>query len=188
MAASDVRSAKADPQNSHPGKTLTLSGNISVPQFVRFAAYDEFILRKRWKRPVAFAAIMLAFAAVCFFLRERTEHASLLILVLAGVGLAVPTVYVFMFLLSSREQAEKLRLNPLVVQYTAELGNDGIRIRNATETVSLKWKQVYGAVRRADCLYIYATPQKAFLFPDGDNSDAAWELIRSKIPGRIISR
>lgn len=167
---------------------ILISSNIGSHSFIRFALYDTFIFKKRWRRPALFFILMTFFSALCFFLGKKTEDSRLLALVLLSVGLVVPVVYVFMFLLSAKEQADRLVLSPLTVQYTVELNEKGALIRKDGQETSLAWKQVYCAVRKRDCIYLYATPQKAFLLPEGELSEVTWNLIQKKLPNRILPK
>ena len=63
---------------------LLFPSMIDQKDFLRFALFDTFRIKKRWKTPVLFACIMSASAAVCFALRHSREQASLLGGVLLG--------------------------------------------------------------------------------------------------------
>lgn len=166
-------------------RPVTVASKIDADIFTRFAIYDTFVRQKRWRRPLVFCIIMLVFSAVCFFLKDRFGQSSLLSLVLLSVGLVVPVVYVLMFILSAREQAAKLHLSPAAAQYYVELDDAGIRVHNEREKTEFKWKQIYCAVLRRDCIYLYVTPGNAYLLPYCDEAVEAWKLIQEKIPNRL---
>lgn len=46
-------------------QTISVSTTMGEQGFRDFAVFDAFHHRKAWLRPAVFAAIMLAFAAVC---------------------------------------------------------------------------------------------------------------------------
>ena len=70
--------------------SLTMTANIDGNTFIRFALFDTFRLKKRWKSPVTFAAIMTGFAVICFAVRKTHDQAPLLGTVLLAAGLVLP--------------------------------------------------------------------------------------------------
>lgn len=57
-------------------KDIRVQSNIDPKNFRRFALFDTFCRRKRWRGPLLFAAILSAFAAVCFAMQGRKEQAE----------------------------------------------------------------------------------------------------------------
>ena len=70
--------------------TISVSTTMDGPGFHDFAVFDAFHHRKAWLRPAIFAAIMLAFAAVCLSQLGKRPGAGLLAAVLAIVGIGLP--------------------------------------------------------------------------------------------------
>jgi len=167
---------------------ITVESRIDATVFTRFALYDLFVMKKRWKRPVVFLLIMLCLAAVCQLLKDRAEGSSLLSLVLLSVGLVVPVVYVLMYIVSSREQAEKMHLSRATVRYRIIFSGNGIQVQNGKEQAEFLWKQIFCAIQRKDCIYLYITPQNAYLLPWSEEAEEAWDLISAKIPNRILPK
>lgn len=167
------------------GGTIIIESKIDEDVFTHFAVYDMFVLRKKWIRPLIFFIIMAVFAAVCFIFREGHEKAGMLATVLLAVGIIVPAAYFLTFYISSRDQASKLHLNLITVQYSVELSDSHVIVRNEKENAEFLWKHLLYAVRRKDCIYLYATPKNAYLLPECEDSDEAWNLISEKMPGRI---
>ena len=97
---------------------LLFPSMIDQKDFLRFALFDTFRIKKRWKTPVLFACIMSASAAVCFALRQSREQASLLGGVLLGIGLILPIVWYLLFLSSIRNEARKLGLSKVKAAYS----------------------------------------------------------------------
>ena len=98
------------------------------------------------------------------------EQSALIGSVLLLVGLGLPAVYVGTYLSQLNAQAKKLRLDPPRPVYTLRLAQEGVTIQNdmkAEATVSLEWKNIHAAWRDKGCIYLYATPARAFLLPDG---------------------
>lgn len=146
---------------------VTVRVNLSPKTFRRFAIYDTFVQKKRWRLPLFFALIMLAFAAACFFLTDKQGHLGIgWLLTVIGVGL--PVLWFVMFLLSLRTSVKAQKLPRPV--YTLIFSEEIIDIQSATrveEHVRLPWDRVFRLVRDRNCVYLYATEQKAFLLPSG---------------------
>lgn len=145
-----------------------------------FAVFDTFILKKQWRRPAVFSLIMLAFALVCLFVIDKSQHVLIGSLLLA-IAICMPFSYVFMFLSGVKEQAKRLKLPRRV--YTLVISSSGVSIQNdikKEETVWLDWDKVHALHRRRGAIYLYATPARAFILPN-DQADASpdelWELM-----------
>ena len=70
-------------------QTISVSTTMGEQGFRDFAVFDAFHHRKAWLRPAVFAAIMLAFAAVCLSQLGKRPGAGLLAAELADTGIAV---------------------------------------------------------------------------------------------------
>lgn len=146
---------------------MTVRVNLTPKTFRRFAMYDTFVLKKRWKLPVFFALIMLAFAAACFFLTDKQGHLGIGWL-LTVIGIGLPVIWFMMFRLSLRTSVKTQKLPRAV--YTLIFSEEAVDIQSATkmeEHVRLPWDKIARLVRDKDCIYLYATEQKAFLLPSG---------------------
>lgn len=156
---------------------ITIHVKMDRQTFRRFALFDTFRLKKRWCKPALFCAILLVFAAVAF--AAGREQSALIGSVLLLVGLGLPAVYVGTYLSQLNAQAKKLRLDPPRPVYTLRLAQEGVTIQNdmkAEATVSLEWKNIHAAWRDKGCIYLYATPARAFLLPDGQADATPPEL------------
>lgn len=146
---------------------MTVRVNLTPKTFRRFAMYDTFVLKKRWKLPVFFALIMLVFAAACFFLTDKQGHLGIGWL-LTVIGIGLPVIWFVMFRLSLRTSVKTQKLPRAV--YTLIFSEEAVDIQSATkmeEHVRLPWDKIARLVRDKDCIYLYATEQKAFLLPSG---------------------
>ncbi len=146
---------------------MTVRVKLSPKIFRRFAMYDTFVLKKRWKLPVFFALIMLAFAAACFFLSNKEGHIGIGVL-LTVIGVGLPVIWYVMFRLSLRTSVKAQKLPRAV--YTLIFSEEAVDIQSATraeEHVRLPWDKIARLIRDKDCVYLYATEQKAFLLPAG---------------------
>ena len=164
---------------------ITIPVKLNSKTFKRFGWFDMFILRKRWVRPVVFALILIAFAAVALI--SGKAQAGLIAAVLLVVGLGLPLVWFGSFLSQVNLQAEKLRLdNPRPV-YTLTLDYDGVRVVNnmrKEDAQVIKWADVQAAFRRKDCIYLYVSPVRAYLLPNGQADvadEALWAYLKEHL-------
>ena len=167
---------------------ITIPVKLNSKVFRHFSWFDMFILRKRWVRPVVFALILIAFAAVA--LLSGKAQAGLIAAVLLVVGLGLPLVWFGSFLSQVNLQAERLHLdNPRPV-YTLTLDYDGLRVVNnmkKEDAQVVKWADVQAAFRRKDCIYIYVSTVRAYLLPSGQadvSDDALWAYLKERIGDR----
>lgn len=161
---------------------ITIPVRLDAKTFKRFSLFDAFILRRRWVRPAAFALILVAFAAAA--LLSGRAQAGMIAAVLLAVGLGLPLVYIGAFLSQVNRQAEQLGLsNPRPV-YTVTLDFDGVRAVNnmkKEDAQAVKWPDVQAAFRKKGCIYLYVSPAKAYLLPDGQADapdEAVWAYLK----------
>lgn len=170
---------------------VTVRCRIDEKCFRRFALFDTFYLKKRGRLPLFFLLIMAVFSGVCFFSGKPQSWLPGVLLLLIGLGM--PAVYVGTFLSGVKKQSKQLGLKTPRAMYTVVLRPDGINIRNdykAEENVNLTWDKVWGAVRRKGDVYLYATPNRAFILPKGQaepDDDALWALLASCLPANKLT-
>lgn len=173
-------------------KNVTIHVKLDSASFRRFALFDTLVLRRRWVRPALFGSIMCAFAVVCFCLRK--EQSPLLGGLLLTLGLGMPAVYFGVFFSQLREQIKLLGLQKPQPVYTLRFFPEGVCITNdrkAEAAQEAPWEKLYGVYRVKDSIYLYATPQKAFLLPDGQadaSPDELWRLLCARIPRHLDRR
>lgn len=166
---------------------LIAASKISGDMFRRFAFFDTFYLKKRWRSPLLFLLLMTGFSVVCFLFRDRQRGAALLAGVLLGVGLLLPAGYFLSFLLSVSKRAKLV--NPNRIAYTLHLSADQIRVLQNSDQVTLQWSDVYRAYRVEDGIYLYANPTRAFLITDTELLDAVWTLFAQQVAAtRLFDR
>ena len=163
--------------SQHMRDSITVVSRIGAKAFRRFAYFDTFRLKKRYRAPAGFMAIMLAFAVICFVAAANGKpQATMIGCVLLVMGLLLPLAYFLMFELSVRAQTRDMK-QPRKA-YTLTLSEElSIASADGKEHVNLPWKKVYGAYRDHGCVYLYAHPTKAFLLPDGQASVSPDELF-----------
>lgn len=164
---------------------ITIPVRLDARTFKRFGRFDMFVLRKRWVRPVVFALILIAFAAVA--LLSGKAQAGLIAAVLLVVGLGLPLVYFGTFLSQVNLQAQRLKLDKPRPVYTVTLDFDGVRVVNdmkKEDAQAVRWADVQAAFRKKDCVYLYVSPVKAFLLPNGQadaTDDEVWAYLKERM-------
>lgn len=158
-------------------------------RFRDFRVFDVFRHQKAWKRPLLFALILLAFAAVCLTQVGKREGAALLAGVLAVVGLGLPAVYFGTFFHQLSQIVEKMKLpQPF---YRVELAEDGIRVWLTGEldktdpTYRYNWEDALCAYRTADAVYLYVNApdsqapggRRPLAYLLDQSTDAVWALL-----------
>lgn len=159
---------------------LIIPAKIDPQTFRRFALFDTFRRQGRWRLPALFAAILSTCAAVCFAMRHSRGGAALLGGVLLAVGLGLPAAYVASFLLSVRERGKALSGDRIA--YTLHFKDEGVRAVTGQQQADYPWEQLYRAYRVRGCIYLYVSAQRAFLLPEGPQSQAAWDMLERHIP------
>ena len=161
---------------------LTIAAAIDGNTFIRFALFDTFRLKSRWKAPAMFAFVMTVLSVVCFSVKDTHEQAPLLGTVLLAVGLLFPSVWFLMFMVSVRSQVKKNALSARKAQYYVLLIFDGVKVTKGSDEVEFSWSDISMAYRVKGCIYLYINEQRAYLLPKCDDSDEAWEIITGSIP------
>ena len=174
-------------------KEIMIPVKLDEKTFKRFARFDMLILRKKWVRPLIFSLLLTAFAVIALLLRK--EQSGLIAAVLLTVGLGLPVVYFGTFLSQVNMQAVRQRLDPPRPVYTVRLTEQGVEAENRQkkeDPLRLSWGEAQRAFRAKGCIYLYVSPVKAFLLPDGqaDASDAqVWEYLVSRMGAeKCVSR
>ena len=163
--------------------TITTRVRLDEKTFKRFSRFDMFRLRKRWRRPVLFALILVAFAAVA--LLTGKAQAGMIAAVLLVIGLGLPLVYVGSFLSQVNLQARRLKLDAPRLVYTVTLDFDGVRAVNELkkeDVQTVRWADTRAAFRKKDCFYLYVSPVRAYLLPFGQADapdDAVWACLKA---------
>ena len=166
-------------------RTITIPVKLDEKTFKRFARFDMFTLRKKWVRPLIFSAILIAFAFVA--LLTKKAQSGLIAAVLLVVGIGLPVVYFGSFFSQLNMQALQQKLKPPRRVYTVTLREEGIRVvnnRRKEDALEMEWSSVQKAFRRKGCIYLYVTPTKAFLLPDGqaDAPDSeVWDFLTAHL-------
>ena len=167
---------------------ITIPVRLDEKTFRRFSRFDALRLRKRWVRPVGFALILAAFAAVA--LLSRKPQAAMLAAVLLVVGLGLPLVYFGTFFSQVNLQCVRRGLDKKPAVYTVFLRREGVRVvsdQKAGESVEVPWKDFQAAFRDKGCVYLYANAARAYLLPDGQASappEAVWQMIEAHMKGK----
>ncbi|MBR5547861.1 MAG: hypothetical protein IKU70_12915 [Clostridia bacterium] len=165
-------------------RSITVQVKMDRKTLRSFAVFDTFILKKQWRKPAVFSLILLVFAFICLFAVDKEQHV-LIGSVLLAIAAALPFSYIFMFLSGVKEQARRLKLPRRV--YTLSLSGSGIAISNdikKEETVWLEWSKVHALHRRKNAIYLYASPARAFILPNGQadaTPDELWQMMTEHV-------
>lgn len=161
--------------------TVKIPCQITGRLFARFAMYDAFVMKKRWRGPLLFAVLMGCFSALCFTVLKDKEQSSLLGMVLLSVGIVLPLVWIFSYIVSIRNQINKSELYLGKVQYIVELGQNGITVTNGKEKADYKWEDVKCFVDTEECAFLYMNNSRAFILPRYENWDDMMLMAESKL-------
>ena len=98
---------------------------------------------------------------------------------------AILIAFAIIALLTRKEQSGMIAAVLLV--YTLTLGEAGIHIENNQKkeaSQDLSWSSACQAFRKKNCIYLYVTPQKAFLLPGGQASvpdEELWDFVKKHL-------
>ncbi len=165
-------------------QTISVSTTMGEQGFRDFAVFDAFHHRKAWLRPAVFAAIMLAFAAVCLSQLGKRPGAGLLAAVLAIVGIGLPVSYFYSFFRSVSRQIKQMPLPRAF--YRVELADTGIAVwmygqQDKPEPTSRHaWDSFYCAYRTDNAVYLYVEKEKAYLL--NDRMEVVWKFLAGILP------
>jgi len=168
-------------------KALRVPVYLTARAFRRFAVFDTLSRQGKWKAPALFCLILCASALVCYALRGRSEGAMGLVVVLAAVGLGLPLVYFSSFFHSIRQQNERMGLKQPKLVYTVTLDEQAVTVDAGSESIRHGWGQLYRAYRVPGAVYLYASPERAYLLPDGeDGGEAVWAFLSRQLSGEKL--
>ncbi len=165
---------------------LTVHVRMDARIFRRFALFDTFIRQRKWKAPVLFLAIFVAFSAVAF--ASGRNQSGMIGTVLLAVGTLLPLAYLLSFLLQVHDQCRSLGLKKARPVYTLNLTETELRVINdmrPEDELRLAYAALYGVYRARDAYYLYATPARAFILPDAQNSLSPaqmWDFLQARMP------
>ena len=173
-------------------KQIDIHVRLDARAFRRYCAFDTFRRQRGWYVPVLVSMLLItASLALLIWAKARPTLAA----VLLGLGLAVPMVVFGLYVIQIEAQvaAQKLKTAPSV--YSLSLRGKGITVTNDQKKeppVELEWSRIWGAFRRADCVYLYVNPQRAFILPDGQASaspEELWAFLRQHLgDARCVER
>lgn len=167
---------------------ITVNVQMDASTFKRFARFDTFILRRRWRSPAIFSAILTAFSAFAFFMRGRAEQASLVGWLLLVIGLGLPAAYFLHYELQLSAQVRRLNIKKPRPAYFVTLTEEGVRVVNnmvKEAPLTISWQDVHAVYRRRDAVYLYHTENRAFILPQKDASvspGTLWSTFTAHLP------
>ncbi len=180
--------AKKAPNPSTPPPEQTLSCEINAEALREYAVYDTLVRRKRWISPAIFAAILSAFAAVCFAASKTRSGGILLGTVLLVIGLGLPVIYIGSYLQSVRRQLKKMADTGSKVMFTIRLAPQGITMTRGEQEQTWSWKTVRLVHRLRRSIAVYPEENQAFLIGgDSINLSAVWNTLVDRLPTNKIA-
>lgn len=174
-------------------RSIFIPVHLDPPALRRFCAFDAFVLRRRWFWPVMIGMVLitLSLGGLLQLVPMAETSAGLMM----GLGLAVPLVAFGLYLILIEAQVARQGLKQKPLMYTLTLTPEGVAVTGAQgdhSPVRLSWEGLWGAFRRRGCIYLYATPQRAFILPDGQASAAPEEvwrwMVRYMGAGKCVTR
>lgn len=165
---------------------MKIEVRLTEKEFISFGWFDALRVKRAWRGPALFTAILGGAAALCFTFYAR-RGAVLLGSALLLVALGLPAAWFLSFGASLRKQAKAAGLSEEKHVYTLELQDDaaGVTVDSGKEHAVYAWQQVFHVYRNRTASYLYITPQRAFLIPHTCvecGPDALWALMGRHIP------
>ena len=169
-------------------KTITINVILDDKIFRRFAIFENFHRKRIWGAPLIFAAIMSAFALVCFAMRARAEQAVMMGSILLIIGLGLPAAYIGLFFKSIKFQIKIMGLKSPRHVYSLRLSSLGAEVISGDAPNQFEWSGMFGAYRVPGCVYLFVEKNKAYLLPDGQAEGGAdvWRLLGEMLPAEKL--
>lgn len=172
-----------------------LKNHISIPvtlsekQFKNFIIFDSMKKQRRWKTTVSITILLFTLATLCYASLESFPKVEMLGNILIVICVFLPTNYFRSFYNSVKHETEKMKLTVPRHVYTINLSTsaNGIHYFYPNETTAAgqyTWKSVDIAWKTRDAIYLYVTPQQAFIIPKTTNSpdyDTIWQFIKGNL-------
>ena len=162
-------------------KPIEVHVRLDAATFRHFCNFDALRRRRLWYWP---ALIGLVLMCVASFLLLRGQGSGAAAGVLMGIGIAVPAGAFALYAIQIEAQVASQGLKASPPVYSLRLAPEGLRIVNDRKDeppIDVPWDRVHAAFRDKGAAYLYVTPQRAFILPDGQASasDAAvWQALR----------
>jgi hypothetical protein len=151
---------------------------IDAQTFRRFALFNAMRLKKQWRAPALFAALMSSFAAIAYSRVGVTQGAVMLGTVLLCVGLGLSAAYFLSFFLALKREIKKHGIETPRPAYTVTLSENIHVTAQSGDEATYEWSHIFGVYRGRGCTYLYITPNRAYLLPDRDIADGTDAVLR----------
>lgn len=156
--------------------------HLDPKTFRRYCAFDAFRRRRRWFAPLMIGMVLVtaSLAGLLNLVPMGGGGAG----VLMGLGIAVPLAAFGLYAIQVEAQIASQRLGDSPLVYALRMTPDCVRVSkepDGGDAVDLGWDSLCAAFRRPGAIYLYATPERAFILPEGQASapdEALWEYIR----------
>jgi len=120
------------------------------------------------------------------------EQAVFIGTVLQIIGIGLPICYVLSFLFQVHDQCKRLGLKTLRPAYTLNLAKNELRVindMNSEPEVRLSYGSLHGVWRGNCAYYVYASPSRAFILPDGQYTltpAQMWDFLKDLLPTGLL--
>ena len=161
-------------------RTIDIHVKLDPKTFRGYCAFDTFRRQRRWYPPIMAGMVLVTLSAALLLTGKGTGAAGALM----GLGIAVPMVVFGLYFIQIEAQIARQKLKQAPAVYSLSFTAEGVRVVNDQKEeapVDLSWDRLWAAFRRADCIYLYVNPERAFILPDGQASvspDALWTYLK----------
>ena len=162
-------------------RRIDIHVRLDAATFRRYCAFDNFRRQRRWFAPTMIGMVLITVAlAGLLNLIPLGDSASG---ILMGLGFAVPMVVFGLYIVQIEAQIAARGLKSAPSVYSLALEASGVTVTNDQKQeppVALSWDQFWAAFRRRDCVYLYISPDRALILPDGQASapgDEVWRFL-----------
>ena len=167
------------------GRYIDIHVRLDAATFRRYCAFDTFRRQRRWYWPVLIGMVLITVAlAGLLRLAPMSESAAG---VLMGLGIAIPAVIFGLYVVQIEAQIARQGLKQAPAVYSLRLDAGGVRVTNDQKEeppVELGWDRLWAAFKRSDAVYLYVSPERAFILPDGQASvshEALWTFMKKHL-------
>lgn len=153
---------------------FSLETELDGKAFETHAIFTDFVLKKKWRRPVIWLGCLLTLSVICFILHER-EGAVLLGGLFATLGILFPASYFLAYFIGLKRQSDKIDRDVKKIHYITTVNNEGF----TSGFGKISWETVDKIYFYQDYIYVYLEKQTSFLLPGTDKE--LCDFIKTKI-------
>ena len=156
---------------------INIHVKINPSIYRSFCHFDTFRRQRRWSVPLLVSLLLSSLSLLLLFLRP--EGAETIAAVFLGLSLSVPMIVFGLYFIQIQAQISSLGLKNVPEIYYLRLLPACLVVHNARQNdteIRLPWKDLWGAFRTKNSIYLYVRPERAFILPDGQADVSPEEL------------